>query len=155
EVKKGVLQSGQPADYKASYVLPEGRRLFALRVHPVFGPGKAVIGITTTATDISGIRSLESDEPDLNQELAGTLQRYETALRGSNVTVYTQDRDLRYTSISNPMFERKVDEIIGFTDNEVLPAASRAAIIALKQIALETGTAQDSEVCIQTAAGER
>ena len=82
------------------------------------------------------------------------MHRYETALRGSNVTVYNQDRDLRYTSISNPMFDRTIDEIIGHTDEVVLPAAGRPAIIALKRAALETGSPQDSEVCVHTASGE-
>jgi PAS domain S-box-containing protein len=154
-VKQRVLQTGVPADCEVSYALPEGRKLFALHVHPTFGPDRKVNGITTIATDISRVRSLESEQRDLSEELAGTLQRYETALRGSNVTVYTQDRNLRYTSISNPMFERKIDEIIGHTDEEVLPPASRSAIIALKRAALETGSPQDSEVCIQTASGER
>ena len=154
-VKQRVLETGVPADCEVSYALPEGRKLFALHVHPTFGPERKVTGITTTATDISGVRSLQSEQRDLSEELAGTLQRYETALRGSNVTVFTQDRDLRYTSISNPIFERKIDEIIGRKDEEVLPAASRSAIIALKRAALETGSPQDSEVCIETASGER
>jgi len=154
-VKQRVLQTGVPADCEVSYALPDGRKLFALHVHPVFGPDRKVTGITTTATDISRVRSLESEQRDLSEELAGTLQRYETALRGSNVTVFTQDRDLRYTSISNPMFERKIDEIIGHTDEEVLPAAGGSAIIALKRAALETGSPQDSEVCIETPSGER
>ena len=46
--------------------------------------------------------------------------RYETALRGSQVTVYTQDRDLRYTSISNPVFGRAVEDFLGHTDAEIL-----------------------------------
>ena len=154
-VKQRVLQTGVPADCEVSYALPEGRKLFALHVHPILGPERKVVGITTIATDISRVHSLESEQIDLSEELAGTLQRYETALRGSNVTVYTQDRDLRYTSISNPIFERKIDEIIGHTDEEVLPAASRSAIIALKRAALETGSPQDSEVCIPAASGER
>ena len=154
-VKQRVLQTGVPEDCEVSYALPEGRKLFALHVHPLFGLDGKAIGITTTATDISRVRSLESEQRDLSEELAGTLQRYETALRGSNVTVFTQDRDLRYTSISNPMFERKIDEIIGHSDEDVLPPASRSAIIALKRAALESGSPQDSEVCVQTASGER
>src|SRR5690349_4250336 len=50
-VKRRVLQTGVPADCGASYALPEGRKLFALHVHPVFGAGRKVVGITTTATD--------------------------------------------------------------------------------------------------------
>ena len=53
--------------------------------------------------------------------LRARFARYETALRGSQVTVYTQDRDLRYTSISNPMFGRSIDDILGRTDEEILP----------------------------------
>ncbi len=154
-VKQRVLQSGRPADCEVSYALPDGRKLFALHIHPNFGPDGQVVGITTTATDISRSHSTQKEQHDLSEELAGTLQRYETALRGSNVTVYTQDRDLRYASISNPMFDRKIEDIIGHTDEDVLPAASRPAIIALKRAALETGSPQDSEVCVQTAAGER
>ena len=154
-LKRRVLATGEPADCEVAYPLPEGRRLFALQVHPVFGPDHKVVGITTTATDISRMHARQSAQRDLSDELAGTLQRYETALRGSNVTVYTQDRDLRYTSISNPMFGRSIDEIIGHTDEEVIPDASRSPIVSLKRAAMETGSPQDSEVCIQTSAGER
>jgi PAS domain S-box-containing protein len=153
-IKRRVLQTGEPADCEVSYALPEGRKLFALHIHPTLGPDRKVIGITATAIDISHARSPEGGKPDLSEELAGTLQRYETALRGSNVTVYTQDRDLRYTSVSNPMFGRKIDEIIGCTDEDVLPTASCSAIVSLKRAALETGSPQDSEVCIQTPSGE-
>ena len=41
----------------------------------------------------AAIRSLESEQRRLTEELGAALQRYETALRGSHVTVYTQDRD--------------------------------------------------------------
>src|SRR5687768_3469132 len=40
-------------------------------------------------------------------------------------------------------------------DEDVLPAASRSAIIDLKRAAFETGTPQDREGCVQTASGER
>ena len=154
-VKRQVLKTGTPADCEVSYALPEGRALFALHIHPSFGPNRAVVGITTTATDISRVRSLESEQRQLSEKLADTLQRYETALRGSNVTVYTQDRELRYTSISNPMFDRTADQIIGCSDEDVLPPDSRSAVISLKRAALETGSPQDSEVSIKTASGER
>jgi PAS domain S-box-containing protein len=83
------------------------------------------------------------------EELQGALQRYETALRGSNVTVFTQDRDLRYTSITNPLFGRPIDQIIGRIDDEVLPAGSRAVVVALKLEALRSGEAQDGEISIK------
>jgi PAS domain S-box-containing protein len=154
-IKRGVLETGVPADCEVPYAMPEGRALFAVHIHPSFGPRQEIVGLTTTAFDISRVRALESEQRRLSGELAGTLQRYETALRGSNVTVYTQDRELRYTSISNPMFGRAIDQIIGRTDEEVLPPESRSAVIALKRAALETGCPQDSEVNIRQGASER
>jgi PAS domain S-box-containing protein len=154
-IKRKVLKTGIPADCEMSYVMPEGRSLFVLHIHPTFGANRKVVEITTTAVDVSRAHSLESEQHRLTGELAGTLQRYETALRGSNVTVYTQDRALRYTSISNPMFGLAIDRIIGHSDEEVLPAESRSAVIALKQAALETGNPQDSEVRIKEEATDR
>src|SRR6185437_8635324 len=69
--------------------------------------------------------------------LRARFARYETALRGSQVTVYTQDGDLRYTSISNPMLGRSIEEILGHTDLEILPSDSSAAIIPQNAKCLE------------------
>ena len=71
--------------------------------------------------------------------LRAHFARYETALRGSNVTVYTQDCDLRYTSMSNPIFGRAIEDILGHTDDELLPPDSAAAVIALKREAWRAG----------------
>ena len=72
-------------------------------------------------------------------ELKAHLARYETALRGSKVTVFTQDRRLRYTSISNSFCGRAIDDIVGCTDNELFPGRAGAAMIALKRTALDSG----------------
>jgi PAS domain S-box-containing protein len=88
----------------------------------------------------------------LTEQLSSAVQRYETALRGSNVTVYTQDRDLRYTSISNPLFGLPVSDIVGRTDEEIFPAEGRDAMIALKRDALDSGESKDSEVRIKDGA---
>ena len=109
---------------------------------------------TRVAERTRELRALEAEQRRLSEELGATLQRYETALRGSHVTVFTQDRDLRYTSISNPLLGLGVDEVVGRTDEEILPAASRAAVIALKREVLAGGAASDGEVSIAEGAGE-
>src|SRR5262245_7190086 len=78
--------------------------------------------------------------------LRARFARYETALRGSQVTVYTQDRDLRYTSISNPMLGRSIEDILGRTDTEILPSDGSAALIAVKREVLASGEAKRTEV---------
>jgi PAS domain S-box-containing protein len=87
--------------------------------------------------------------------LRARFERYETALRGSQVTVYTQDRDLRYTSISNPMLGNAIEHILGRTDEEIIPSEARDAIVALKQKALDSGEAQRTEIPINDAKGLR
>ena len=83
------------------------------------------------------------------------LRRYETALRGSKVTVYTQDRGLRYTSLSNAFLGRAVDDIIGCTDEQVFPAAAGAALTALKREVLATSQPKRGEVAIEDVVGTR
>lgn len=87
--------------------------------------------------------------------LRARFARYETALRGSKVTVYTQDRDLRYTSISNPMLGRSVEDILGRTDEEILPQNGGAVTIALKRDALADGHAKRAEVSLEEGPGVR
>jgi PAS domain S-box-containing protein len=87
--------------------------------------------------------------------LRARFARYETALRGSQVTVFTQDRDLRYTSISNPMLGRSIEDILGRTDAEILRGDSGAAIIAAKRQVLAHGEARRAEIPVDDTPGIR
>jgi PAS domain S-box-containing protein len=144
--KRRVLATGVAEDCEVSFVTPGRRALFALHIDPTYGPDKSIDGIMCAAIDISRTRSLETEQQRLSDELATTLQRYETALRGSNVTVFTQNRDLRYTSVSNTMFGLGVEEILGRTDEDILPPDSRASVVTLKREVLEQGEPTDSEI---------
>lgn len=87
--------------------------------------------------------------------LRARFARYETALRGSQVTVYSQDRDLRYTSISNPMLGRSIEDILGRTDAEIMSPDGGAAIVAVKREVLASGEARRAEVPLENASGIR
>jgi PAS domain S-box-containing protein len=87
--------------------------------------------------------------------LRARFARYETALRGSHVTVYAQDRDLRYTSISNPMLGRSIEDILGRTDAEILPPDGGATMIAMKRDVLASGEAKRAEVPLEDTSGIR
>jgi PAS domain S-box-containing protein len=87
--------------------------------------------------------------------LRARFARYETALRGSHVAVYTQDRDLRYTSISNPLLGRSIDDILGRTDHEVLPPDIGPRVVALKQDAIASGESRRTEIAIESGHGAR
>jgi PAS domain S-box-containing protein len=98
------------------------------------------------------IQRLEAKVSTQEQELGlqrTRFARYETALRGSQVVLYTQDRDLRYTAISNPMAGHSIEQILGRTDEQILPPDSMAAIVGLKREVLATGQAKRAEVSIK------
>jgi PAS domain S-box-containing protein len=116
---------------------------------PSLAPDGTVDGIISTAVDSSRVRTLEGEQRWASEQLASTVQRYETALRGSNVTVFTQDRELRYTSISNPMFGLTIEQIVGSTDDEILDRDSRDAVTGLKREALASGSPRDGEIAIK------
>jgi PAS domain S-box-containing protein len=153
--KRSVLETGVPADRELSYLLPEGRTLVSLHIDPTYGPDRTIDGIMCAAIDISRTRTLETEQRRLAEELGGALQRYDTALRGSNVTVFTQDHNLRYTSISNEFLGRAADGILGKTDEEILPEAGRGELVALKRHALESGQPKDSEVHLRDGTTDR
>ncbi len=97
---------------------------------------------------------IEAQAQELNV-LRARFARYEKALRGSHVTVFTQDRDLRYTSMSNPVLGLAAHAIVGRTDEEILPSESRAGIIALKRDALATGQPKRAEFALAEGPGVR
>lgn len=143
--KRRVIATGEPGDCDVSYVTPEGRTVFALHIEPTYGPAHAIEGVSCSGVDITRIRSLESEQRRLGDELRTTVQRYELALRDAHVTVFSQDRTLTYTSITNPFGSLSVDDIIGRSDETLLAAAGRDVVMALKQRCLETGTPQQGE----------
>jgi PAS domain S-box-containing protein len=148
-VKRRVLETGEAETCELTAVNPHERALYAVHLEPARALDGQIDGLTGAAIDISRLRSLESEQHRLADELRTALQRYEIALRGSHMTLFTQDRDLRFTSISNPLFGRDVAEIVGRTDEEILPAESLAQFGALARNALATGKAQGGEVSVK------
>lgn len=132
---------------------------------PGRGAGRTSMVRDMSSMDNAELAKLRRDNERLQQQVNAQAQelnllrarfaRYETALRGSQVTVYTQDRDLRYTSISNPMFGRSVEDILGCTDDEILPPDTSATTITLKREVLATGHPKRAEIVLEDAPGAR
>ena len=76
--------------------------------------------------------------------------RFETALHGTRIYVFSQDRELRYTFVSKPLFGLSAQDMLGYTDDTVIPAANRAAIVAAKRDVLANGQPRDAEYRIES-----
>ena len=79
-----------------------------------------------------------TEQKKLEQALRESEERMRIALKGSAITAYQQDRDLRYTWIYN-MHALKVEDIVGKTDADLMGAEEAAHVTALKRRVLETG----------------
>ena len=154
-LKRRVLETGTSEDCEVSCITPDRRAQYALHIDPLFAADGTVEGVLCTAVDISRIRLLESEQRRLMEDLAAAAQRYEFALRGSNVAVFTQDVELRYRSVSKALFGLEPDAMLGRADDTLLNGARAAAITALKSEVLQTGAARDAELRIESAGGAR
>jgi len=74
-------------------------------------------------------------------------ERFRVALKDSPITVFSQDRDLRYTWIYNPQLYWQ-DEAMGKTDEEIIGPKKAARLVDLKRRVLKTGVALREEVAI-------
>jgi len=74
-------------------------------------------------------------------------ERFRVALKDSPITVFNQDRDLRYTWIYNPQLYWQQD-VLGKTDEEILGTRKASALRELKLRVLKTGIAIRDEIAI-------
>lgn len=112
-------------------------------------------------------RELGSTRQDLEQrveqrthELSLVKARFETALHGAKVSVFSQDRDLRYTWVYSPHREEAAVEMIGRTDDEIIHSPEHemvvegaVSILAVKRKVLSNGHPQDAEVRVDSGTG--
>lgn len=99
-----------------------------------------------TLDELKGARhQLEERVEARTKELAEATQRIEIALRGSPISVFSQDRDMRFTWVHNPPAGLAPEGLIGKTDAEILPQEAAETIMAAKRKTMETGKAQELE----------
>jgi len=111
-----------------------------------FFPGE-VTGRRLPNGQVQGIVRDMTERRRAEQELRHNEERFRVALTDSPITVFNQDRDLRYTWIYNPQLYWQ-HEVLGKTDEEILGKKKSAALTALKARVVESGTAAREDVTI-------
>ena len=114
-------------------------RLISAPVRDAAGAITRWVGMFTDVTDLYA----------LNERLAEQTRRFELALAGSAITVFEQDRDLRYTWVYNPSLNDTPANIVGKTDPDMLDPQAAAQLQALKQQVLTSGAPVRAEVTAQ------
>jgi PAS domain S-box-containing protein len=154
--KKRVLATGRTEVFDLSLPAPDGSRLwYRMQVDPLYEHGERT-GIVCAAVDISEDRAARRTMRELADKLAGTVQRFEIALRGAEVFVFTQDRERRYSFVSHGHGGREPAAFLGLRDEDVLPRSDGLErVIAAKDHVLATGEVATLSVQITTDGGEQ
>lgn len=142
--KRRVLETGEPETFEVE--IPEGSTTawFRMDITPsptVEGRARGIVG---TAIDITRAKRLEAMRADLSRRLSATVQRFNLALRSSEILVFSQDKDLRYTW-SNWSADYG-GPVIGKTDDDLYAEPERSRIVGLKKAAMESEDVQSAEV---------
>jgi PAS domain-containing protein len=82
----------------------------------------------------------------VDYRVAARMRDFAAAMRGANMHVFFQDRELRYKAVISLQRDGVGIELIGRTDEQVLPSLERNAVIAAKKKVIATGEAGDCEV---------
>lgn len=96
-------------------------------------------GIVMWSEDITARKKAERIVQD-------SERRFKTALANSQVIVWEQDLQLRYTWIYNPKLGYETDAVIGKTDAELVGPAYAKELEAIKRSVMETRQATRQEV---------
>jgi PAS domain S-box-containing protein len=138
-LKEEVLATGEPRTADVCVTAPDGIRWIKVRVEALRATSGEITGLIGCGVNVTAEKLGQDRLRAVTDQLRSTVQRFEIALRGADVTVFTQDRDLRYGWVSHEMLGRSPDQLVGQRDEDVLLPETRQKIINFKQQVLATG----------------
>ncbi len=90
----------------------------------------------------------------VHRRLRQTEERFRVALAHSNITLFEQDAQGRYTWIYNPPLDFSASEILGRTTRELVAAEEAGPLEALDRAVLRSGDRVQQEVRISARGGD-
>jgi len=141
EFKERLEKEGEIKGLESSWTRSDGTAMFVREsAKAIRNRDSAIVYYEGTVEDIT-------DRKRAEEALRTSEERFRVALKDSPISVFSQDRDLRYTWVYNPhSFVQR--EVVGKTDDEILGADQARRLNEIKQRVLETGTALQEEVVI-------
>ena len=141
--------------------LPLGAILMAAAIAAAMGPRLPAVSTCAAGLAVAALalwlrtlwRLPDAEEAEkARREIEFSERRFREALSRSNITVFAQDTDLRYTWIYNP---RDGDSLLGQTAPEVVQPDVLGEADALKLKAIETGHMVNDTIGLLTENGSR
>jgi PAS domain S-box-containing protein len=127
------LEKSVPSKVEYRIVMADGRVKVLEERWKVFRDEEGrPVRLVGTCSDITERKQAE-------EALRQSEERFRVALEGSPTTVFSQDRDLRYTWVYNPQDGMSEEDILGKTDGELFGPEIADRMTAVKRQVLETG----------------
>lgn len=141
-VRESACAAGQPFDIVYRIVRPDGEvRWVRSRGFPLADVEDGPPGLLGLDLDIT-------DQKQLEQAHVLKDARLTTALVSSDLVIFHQDLELRYTWIANPALEVDANRLVGRTDIQLLGESAARPLVEIKRRVLMTGVGERQEVFV-------
>ncbi|MCB0032701.1 MAG: PAS domain-containing protein [Anaerolineales bacterium] len=127
--KEQALRTGRPQEEELELEVNGELRTYFFHTVPIFDEAGDISGVSNVRIDVTPQKRFE-------RELRQTKQRFELTLKGSPITVFIQDKDLRYVWTYNTQLEPE-NNPIGRTDGEIFGEEIAQELIAYKRRAMD------------------
>ncbi|MFC5862736.1 PAS domain-containing protein [Acidicapsa dinghuensis] len=134
-----VMRERTPHRFEVKYPMGDGTtRYFLVHAHPT---GEGLSALVTNITDRKGVE----------EQARLAHERFQLALHGTPVSVFHQDRDLRYIWVYNPARGMDPNEMLGKRDRDFIERASDAEMTeTIKREVIRTGVGQRREIVVRS-----
>jgi len=146
EVLSRLFERGAEGRIEQQYETVEGPRWFDLRVAPEHGPDGRVETLLLVGRDITGIKTIEA-------ALHRSEARLQAAVDQAGLTVFEQDKDLRYTWVypDRPMLGQP--SLTGRRDEDLFTTESADLLTEVKREVLSLGEGAQRELWLEARDG--
>jgi two-component sensor histidine kinase/PAS domain-containing protein len=139
-LKRRAVRTGEAGTMALSLpVGDEGSLYLDLTVSPTRDTLGRIDGVLCTTLDFTEQRLYDIRLTAMAARLADAHRRFELALEGSSITVFEQDRDLRYSYMYNPPPGTTAEDFLGLTDAEIFPEDDLDKLVPPKRRVLAEG----------------
>ena len=104
------------------------------------------VHIYLTILDITSRKMIEAERGQLLEDIRINEERFRMALENSSITIFNQDRDLRYTWLYNPVVLSGPEDFLGKTDHDLWPSDQADMLTELKRKVIDSGVEVRTEI---------
>jgi diguanylate cyclase (GGDEF)-like protein/PAS domain S-box-containing protein len=98
----------------------------------------------------AALDAVSAKQQAAEEALRQSEERFRVALRNSHITVFNQDRELRYTWVYNPRPKSPAEDMLGRSDADLWPPEEAARLAEIKRRVMQSETGELQEIRLTT-----